>query len=193
MAKHRSKTPQDNCDLRIALLNRIAAKVSQDYYRAAQSDPLRHYAYAWFHGKTCIYVGKGGDADQWLEFLVNHKTENFDAHRYVMQHGDELEPFFVVSNVTETAAFAVEHYLIQHFKRKRDGGSLFNSKYESLPSLLGPENESVYDQRKGAERVVIPPNMRPMCKQQYAPMKFQNDQVITFNPDKYDARKSIVP
>jgi hypothetical protein len=72
-------------------------------------------------------------------------------------------------------------------------GSLFNSKYESLPSLLGPENESVYDQRKGAERVVIPPNMRPMCKQQYAPMKFQNDQVITFNPDKYDARKSIVP
>ena len=40
-------------DPRIKLLNSLADTVPPEYYRG---EDLRFYAYAWFHGQTCIYV-----------------------------------------------------------------------------------------------------------------------------------------
>jgi hypothetical protein len=79
-------------DPRIALLNSIADTVPPDYYRADGTE-LRFYAYAWFHGQTCINVGKG-TGPRFLEFFVNPDYNTLAAHDYVRQHHGELEVFF---------------------------------------------------------------------------------------------------
>jgi len=111
-------------DPRIALLNSIADTVPPDYYRADGTE-LRFYAYAWFHGQTCINVGKG-TGPRFLEFFVNPDYNTLAAHDYVRQHHGELEVFFVNAAITETAAFAVEYQLIEYFRRQSENGTLYN-------------------------------------------------------------------
>ena len=150
-------------DPRIALLNSIADTVPPDYYRADGTE-LRFYAYAWFHGQTCINVGKG-TGPRFLEFFVNPDYNTLAAHDYVRQHHGELEVFFVNAAITETAAFAVEYQLIEYFRRQSENGTLYNVLPGHWPPC--PSGEALHHLRGMAEQAVIPPTAKPLSRSGY--------------------------
>ena len=150
-------------DPRIALLNSIADTVPPDYYRADGTE-LRFYAYAWFHGQTCINVGKG-TGPRFLEFFVNPDYNTLAAHDYVRQHHGELEVFFVNAAITETAAFAVEYQLIEYFRRQSENGTLYNVLPGYWPPC--PSGEALHHLRGMAEQAVIPPTAKPLSRSGY--------------------------
>lgn len=63
-----------------------------------------------------------GVNSRYLVFFKNQDYNSRKAHAYIKRHHAELEPFFVNSVITETAAFAIEYKLIEHFKRRSEGG-----------------------------------------------------------------------
>ena len=65
-------------------------------------------------------MGKGVNS-RYLVFFKNQDYNSREAHAYIKKHA-ELEPFFVNSVITETAAFAIEYKLIEHFKRRSEVG-----------------------------------------------------------------------
>jgi len=150
-------------DHRITLLNRLADAVSPEYFRS-DGGGSHYYTYAWFHGPVCVYVGKGADKRS-LEFVVSLDYNTPDAHEYVARYFEELEPFYVASRLTSTAAFAIEHHLIGHFKRRSEGGTLFNVAPGHLPQPPVSGETLSYST---AERAAIPPGTEPLSKQQYA-------------------------
>jgi len=150
-------------DPRIALLNSIADTVPPDYYRADGTE-RRFYAYAWFHGQTCINVGKG-TGPRFLQFFVNPDYNTLAAHDYVRQHHGELEVFFVNAAITETAALAVEYQLIELFKRRSENGTLYNVSRGSWPPC--PSGEPLHHLRRTAEQTVIPPTAKPLSRSGY--------------------------
>jgi len=154
---------RDVIDPRIALLNGIADTVPSDYYRADGTEP-RFYVYAWFHGQTCINVGKGTSL-RYLEFFVNPDYNTPAAHDYIRQYHGELDVFLVNAAITETAAFAVEYQLIGHFKRRNEGGTLFNVQRGRWPAC--PLGEALHHLRRTATQTVIPPTAKPLSKSGY--------------------------
>jgi hypothetical protein len=148
-------------DPRIALLNSIADTVPLDYYRADGSE-LRFYVYAWFHGQTCINVGKGGTDDRWLQFFVNPNYNTPAAHDHIRQHHSELQVFVVSAVITETAALAIEYRLIGHFRRRSEGGTLYNvDRGQWRPC---PAGEPLHHLRTTAAQLVIPPTAKPLAR-----------------------------
>ena len=74
----------------------------------------------------------------------------------------------MASNLTNTAALAIEYHLIGHFKRRSEGGTLFNEDRGHCPGRPGSENESLSYARKMAAPAVVPPGTKPLSKQLYA-------------------------
>jgi hypothetical protein len=152
-------------DHRITLLNRLVKAVPPEYFRS-DNGGSHYYTYAWFHGVICVYVGKGA-GNRFIRFFesLDYNKTTMDAHEYIARYADELEPFYVASGLTSTAAFAIEHYLIGHFKRRSEGGTLFNVAPGRLPQPPVSGETLSYGT---AERAVIPPGTEPLSKQQYA-------------------------
>lgn len=153
-------------DQRIALLDRLANAVAPEFHRA-DGGGSHYYTYAWFHGAACIYVGKGADK-RYLDFFVSRDYNSLDAHEYIWRYHNELEPFYVASNLTNTAALAIEYHLIGHFKRRSEGGTLFNEARGHCPGRPGSENKSLSCVRRMAGPAVVPPGTNPLSKQLYA-------------------------
>lgn len=151
-------------DSRIRLLDELVATLSKDYYRTDGTEP-RFYTYVWFHRDVAINVGKGRD-DRYREFIANEAYNSAEAREYVQKHHEELECFFAASNITETAAFAIEHTLIGHFKRRDfaqedgSGGTLFNVSRGQLPMVPGGNPNAPHLKRAAAlvpTRLSTPP------------------------------------
>ena len=146
-------------DPRIELLNSLANAVPIDFYQDDGGE-RRYYVYAWFHGQIPIYVGKGTNG-RWLVFYVDRDYNGPEAHAYVKKHAVELEPFFVVDSVTETAAFAIEYILIGHFRRQSDGWTLFNRSRGNWPAMPEPNRELITGWSAAAS-LTIPPGTKPL-------------------------------
>jgi hypothetical protein len=145
---------------RIELLDDLVGKgVPHDYFRDDGTE-LRYYSYVWFHGHVAINVGKGCDG-RYLKFVWDKGYNSADAHAYVEANSKELECFFAASEITESAAFAIEHLLIGHFKLRSERGSLFNVKPGQLPAPgSGPDLSHL---RQTAAVAPIPLNMKPLA------------------------------
>jgi hypothetical protein len=149
----------ENADPRIKLLNSIANTVPVEFHRDDGGEG-RYYVYAWFHGQTCIYVGKG-TTGRWLVFYVDKDYNSPEAHAYIRKHASELEPFHVVNNVTETAAFAIEYTLIGHFQRRTEGGTLFNVSRGNWPPVPNSDRALVNEWQTAAA-LIIPRGKEPL-------------------------------
>ena len=147
-------------DPRIDLLNGLANKVPTELHRDDGKE-RKYYVYAWFHGQTCIYVGKGCNG-RWLVFYANKDYNTPEAHAYIRKHASELEPFFVTSNVTETAAFAIEFTLIGHFGLRSEGGSLLNRSCGLWLPAPGPDRALDVSGRQTATPLTIPLGTKPL-------------------------------
>jgi hypothetical protein len=124
----------------IKLLNQIVATVPQEFFvddgsafyshsingrfsdKAMADTNFNHYVYVWFHDETPIYVGKGTGS-------------RFSDFRKSPHYRDGMVCYFACSCITETASFAVEYTLINHFGMRSQGGILVNDKPGSLPKF----------------------------------------------------------
>jgi hypothetical protein len=130
----------------IELLNGIAGKVPEDYFRDDGTKP-KYFAYAWFHGATCIYVGEG-TGNRWQNFFTDpNYNDAKTAHPYIRAHHKDLRPFFVNSVITKTAGRAIEATLQQFFKLRKDGGTLFNRKYNNMPARPSADRRQLREGR----------------------------------------------
>ena len=146
-------------DLRVKLLEEVLAGIPKDFYR---DDGKRacYYCYVWFHGQTAINVGKGCD-NRYLDFVLDESYNSDEARAYVRKYFKELECYFAVSDVTETASFAVEYHLIGHFKRRAEDGTLFNISRGQLRTPGGGIDLSHLG--RAAHVAAIPSSLTPLA------------------------------
>jgi hypothetical protein len=155
----RSAEIEMTSDRRIKQLNKLANEIPVDFHRDDGKE-RKFYAYAWFHGRDCIYVGEG-TGDRWLIFYKNKDYNYPEAHAYIEKYHRELEPFRVVNNVTKTAGLKIESTLIGHFRRRIDGGTLFNRHPGQSPAMPGLDRELICGWQTAAP-LTIPPGTKPL-------------------------------
>ena len=113
-----------------------------------------------FNGPIAINVGKGCDG-RYLDFVVDESYNSNKARAYVREHFEGLECFFAASGITETASLAIEYMLIGHFKRRSEGGTLFNV---SRGDLRRPGTGSDLSAlRETAEVAPVPSHLKPLA------------------------------
>jgi hypothetical protein len=147
-------------DPKIKLLDSLVEGVARDYFLAA-GEP-RFCTYVWFHGPTAIYVGEGLK-DRHLKFYTSLGYNTPEAHAYIRAHSQELTCFLAASNITKTAALAIEWSLIGHFKRRSEGGTLFNVSRGVCPVCPGPASD-LFHLKKTASIALIPPGTTPLAE-----------------------------
>jgi hypothetical protein len=152
---------QVTIDARIKLLDSLVEGVPRQYYLAAGE--RRFCTYVWFHGPTAIVVGEGTET-RYLKFYTSLGYNTPEAHTYIAAHSQELTCFLAASNVTKTVALAIQYLLIGHFKRRSEGGTLFNVDRGTRVRWLPGPGTDLFHFKRAASIALIPPGTKPLSQ-----------------------------
>jgi hypothetical protein len=120
--------------------------------------------YVWFDGPTPINVGEGNENQRrYRKFYTSRGYNTPEAHAYIEAHYPELICFFAASNITKTAALAIEWSLIGRFGLRSEGGTLFNVARGVCPPLPGP-GPDLFRRKKKASIAWNPRGITPLTE-----------------------------
>ena len=138
----------------IAELNAHASNVERDDY--CFSGELGHHVYVWFDTKTPIYVGVGEPSKpkRYLEHWTKAGSAGMEFSLYLAAHKSTIWPALVASNLNSAVAHSLEKLLILKYRRRLDGGSLFNRSFGKFEGRKA-RGEDTFGLRRGAERAKV--------------------------------------
>lgn len=135
-------------------LDRCAANVARDDYFFGGE--LGYHVYVWFDRKAPIYVGVGAPSKpkRYLEHWTRAGSEGMNYSRYLAAHKMTIWPALVASNLNSAVAHSLERLLIATYRRRVDGGTLFNV---SLGKFAGRETrgDDTFGVKRQAERAQV--------------------------------------
>ncbi len=132
-------------------LNEYLSEVDRsDYYFSGE---LGYHVYVWFEAETPIYVGVGAPSKpkRYVEHWTKAGSEGMEYSIYLAAHRATIWPALAASNLNSAVAHTLERLLIRKYRRRVDGGSLWN---KSFGKNIGRETrgEDTFGLRRTAER-----------------------------------------
>lgn len=106
------------------------------------------YVYIWFTPEWVpFYVGIGKTPSRWNPLRIKQKDRNIPVFRTVQKIGPENVRVQRFLNLDWRAAQIIEQSLIAHFKRKQNGGTLFNFT-DGGEGVVAPDPKIIEQKRK---------------------------------------------
>ena len=135
-------------------LNQCVADIERDDYLFGGE--LGYHVYVWFNRRTPIYAGVGAPSKprRYLEHWTKAGSEGMEYSQYLATHKMTIWPALAASNLNNAVAHSLERLLIAKYRRRADGGTLFN---HSFGKFVGRETrgEDTFGLKRGAERAKV--------------------------------------
>jgi hypothetical protein len=146
--------PEVEINAALAELDQRASSVArEDYFFGGQ---LGYYVYVWFDRKVPIYVGVGAPSKlkRYLEHWREAGSKGMTFSRYLAEHKRDIWPALAAANLNNTVAHSLERLLIAAYRRREDGGTLFNVSPGKYPGG-GKRGEDTFRAKRSAERAPV--------------------------------------
>lgn len=146
-------------DMKAAIgeLDRLAADVDREdyFFNDGVWGGVWWQVYVWFEGKVPIYVGVSDGPERYLEHWTKAASGGLEFAAFLAEHKTTMWPAFAASNVSSAVAHSLERLLIKTYRRRKDGGTLFNRNRGKLAGRSA-RGEDTFGLKRPAERAPVP-------------------------------------